>query len=47
MLDMHKKNMMKHEPYLETDNKRPGPQLDPTEAEKDEMLKRRSHAWNK
>ncbi len=47
LLDMHKKNSMKHEPYMETNNKRPGPILEPSEAEKDEMIKRKNITWNK
>ena len=31
LLEMHKKNTMKHEPYLETNNKRPGPGLEVSE----------------
>jgi hypothetical protein len=38
---------MKHEPYLDTNNKRPGPQLDESEKEKDEMVSRRNFVWTK
>jgi len=47
LLDMHKKNTMKHEPYLETNNKRPGPGLETTANEKDEMVARRNFTWSK
>ena len=38
LLDMHKKSSLKYEPYLQTNNKRPGPELETTEAEKNEMV---------
>lgn len=38
---------MKHEPYLETNNKRPGPALGTTNSENDEMLARRNFSWSK
>lgn len=47
LLDMHKKNAMKHEPYLETNNKRPGPAIGVSNAESDEMLARRNFTWTK
>lgn len=48
MLDMHRQlGTNKHEPYLETNNKRPGAALGETEAEKNEMLARRNFSWNK
>ena len=33
LLDMHKKKAMRHEPYLETNNKRPGAALGTTSQE--------------
>ena len=47
LLDMHKKNLMKHEPYQETNNKRPGPGLEVTASEKDELVARRNFTWSK
>lgn len=38
---------MINEPYLQTNNKRPGPSLEESEREKDEMIARRNFVWNK
>ena len=38
LLELHKNKGLRHEPYLETNNKRPGPSLDSTNAEKEEMI---------
>ena len=38
LLDFHKKASLKHDPYLQTNNKRPGAPLEQTSAEKDELL---------
>ena len=47
MVDMYKKNLQKHEPYLQTNNKRPGPPLEQSENEKGELIQRRNYAWEK
>jgi len=47
MLEMHKRGARKHEPYLETDNKRPGPPMGESEAEAREIQERKKITWSK
>lgn len=44
LVDLYHKPNFKHEPYWETENKRPGPAFDTTKAEKDEMHDRDNFA---
>ena len=44
LVNLYHKAGHKHEPYLETENKRPGPALDETKPEKEEMQDRKNFA---
>lgn len=46
LVKLYHKAQVKHEDYLETDNKRPGPAFDPTDAERAEMQDREDFAAN-
>jgi len=47
LLAIHKRAAIKHAPYVETDNKRPGPSMLTSQHENQEMMARKNITWNK